>query len=57
MMSSSTSDMMKKQEKLQSKGRQEEKIYKQEIQGMDTELSRGGESERERSTRRPGTGA
>jgi hypothetical protein len=56
-MSSNTSDMMKKQAKLQSRGQQEEKIYKQDIQGMDTELSKGSESERERSTRRPGTGA
>ena len=56
-MSSNTSDMMKKQAKLQSRGQQEEEIYKQDIQGMDTELSKGSESERERSTRRPGTGA
>jgi hypothetical protein len=52
---SDTSDTMKKREKLQSKG-QQEKNYKQDIQGMDTELSKGAESERERSTKRPGTG-
>ena len=52
---SDTSDTMKKREKLQSKG-QQEKNYKQDIQGMDTELSKGAESERERSTKRSGTG-
>jgi hypothetical protein len=52
---SDTSDTMKKREKLQSKG-QQEKNYKQDIQGMDTELSKEAESERERSTKRPGTG-
>lgn len=39
------SDDMKKQEKLQSRGQQDE------------DLSKGAESERERSTKRPGTGA
>jgi len=39
------SDDMKKQEKLQSRGQQDE------------ELNKGAESERERSTKRPGTGA
>jgi hypothetical protein len=53
---SNNSDTMKKREKLQSKG-QQEKTYKQDSQGMDTELSKGAESERERSTKRPGTGA
>ena len=53
---SNTSDTMKKREKLQSKGKQE-KTYKQDTQRMDTELSKGAESERERSTKRPGTGA
>jgi hypothetical protein len=53
---SNTSNTMKKQEKLQSKG-QQEKIYKQDAHGTDTELSKGAESERERSTKRPGTGA
>ena len=53
---SNTSDTMKKREKLQSKG-QQEKTYKQDTQRMDTELSKGAESERERSTKRPGTGA
>jgi hypothetical protein len=53
---SNNSDTMKKREKLQSKG-QQEKTYKQDSQGMDTELSKGAESERERSTKRSGTGA
>jgi hypothetical protein len=47
---------IKRREKLQSKG-QQEKVYKQDTHGMDTELSKGAESERERSTKRPGTGA
>lgn len=48
---------IKRKEKLQSKGQQQEKAYKQDIHGMDTELSKGAESERERSTKRPDTGA
>ena len=48
---------IKRREKLQSKGQQQEKVYKQDTHGMDTELSKGAESERERSTKRPGTGA
>jgi hypothetical protein len=49
---------IKRREKLQSKGQQQqEKAYKQDTHGMDTELSKGAESERERSTKRPGTGA
>lgn len=48
---------IKKREKLQSKGQQQEKTYKQDIHGTDTELSKGAESEKERSTKRPGTGA
>jgi hypothetical protein len=55
-MMSDTSNTMKKREKLQSKG-QQEKTYKQDIQGTNTELNKGSESERERSTKRPGTGA
>ena len=47
----------KRSEKLQSKGQQQEKAYKQDTHGMDTELSKGAESESERSTKRPGTGA
>jgi len=50
------SDTMKKREELQSKG-QQEKIYNQDADGMDTELSKGAESERERSTKRLSTGA
>jgi hypothetical protein len=48
---------IKRREKLQSKGQQQEKVYKQDTHGMDTELSKGAESERERGTKRPGTGA
>jgi hypothetical protein len=48
---------IKRREKLQSKGQQQEKVYKQDTHGRDTELSKGTESERERSTKRPGTGA
>jgi hypothetical protein len=51
------SNTMKKQEKLQSKGQQQEKTYKQDVHGTDTELSKGTKSERERSTKRPSTGA
>jgi hypothetical protein len=54
---SNASNTMKKREKLQSKGQQQEKTYKQEVHGTDIELSKGAESERERSTKRPGTGA
>ncbi|MFL6491378.1 MAG: hypothetical protein ACJ70O_06065 [Nitrososphaera sp.] len=54
---SNLSDTMKKREKLQSKGQQQEKTYNQEVDGMDTELSKGAESERERSTKRLSTGA
>jgi hypothetical protein len=54
---SNPSNTMKKTEKLQSKGQQQEKTYKQNIHGTDTELSKGAESEREHSTKRPGTGA
>jgi hypothetical protein len=55
---SNSPNTIKRREKLQSKGRQQqEKAYKQDIHGMDTELSKGAESERERSTKRPGTGA
>lgn len=48
---------IKRREKLQSKGQQQEKAYKQDTYGTDTELSKGAESERERSTKSPGTGA
>ena len=54
---SNPSNTMKKTEKLQSKGQQQEKTYNQDIHGTDTELSKGAESEREHSTKRPGTGA
>jgi hypothetical protein len=55
-MMSDTSKTMNKREKLQSKG-QQEKTYKQDIQGTNTELNKGSESERERGIKRPGTGA
>ncbi|MDQ3948050.1 MAG: hypothetical protein M3218_02875 [Thermoproteota archaeon] len=48
---------IKRREKLQSKGQQQQKAYKQDTKGMDTELSKGAESEREGSSKRPGTGA
>jgi hypothetical protein len=54
---SNLSDTMKKREKMHSKGQQQEKTYNQEVDGMDTELSNGAESERERSTKRLSTGA
>ena len=51
-------EIIKKREKLQSKGQQQqEKAYKQDTHGTDIELIKGAESERERSTKRPGTGA
>jgi hypothetical protein len=48
---------IRRREKLLSKGQQKEKAYKQDIHGMDIKLSKGAESERERSTKRQGTGA
>jgi hypothetical protein len=51
------SETIKRREKLQSEGQQQEKAYKQGMHGMDIELSKGAESERERSRKRPGTGA
>ncbi len=48
---------IKRREKLQSKGQQQEKAYKQDTHGMDTELSKEAEPERQRSAKRPGTGA
>ncbi len=53
---SDSSDTMKKQEKVASKGQQQD-TDKVDMQGMDHELSKGAESERERSTKRQGTGA
>ena len=50
-------EIIKKREKLQSKGQQQERAYKQDMRGTDIELIKGAESERERSTKRPGTGA
>lgn len=54
---SNSPNTIKRREKLQGKVQQQEKAYKQDTHGMDTELSKGAESERERSTKRPGTGA
>jgi hypothetical protein len=53
---SGNSDSMKKQEKIESGGQQEE-TFKQDTQDMDMELSKGAETERERNTKRPPTGA
>jgi hypothetical protein len=39
---SNPSITMKKREKLQSKGQQQEKTYKEDIHGMNTELSQRG---------------
>jgi hypothetical protein len=50
-----SSDIIKKEEKEMSKGQQE--VYKQEMQGQTYELNKGSESEREKSTKRPRTGA
>lgn len=51
----SMSDDMKKEEKLQSKGQQD--TFKQDLQGMNQELSKGAETERECGSKRPPTGA
>ena len=50
-----SSDIIKKEEKEMSKGQQE--VYKQEMQGQTYELNKGSELEREKSTKRPRTGA
>ena len=47
--------MMKNKEKEMSKAQQ--KTYEEDIQGQSYELSKGAESEREKSTKRPPTGA
>ena len=52
---SSSSDVIKKKEKEMSKGLQD--TYKEDMQGQSYELSKGSESEREKSTKRPRTGA
>jgi hypothetical protein len=52
---SSSDDVIKKKEKEMSKGLQE--TYKEDIRGQSYELSKGAESEREKSTKRPPTGA
>ena len=49
------SNVIKKKEKEMSKGLQE--TYKEGMQGQSYELSKGAESEREKSTKRPRTGA
>ena len=53
---SNPSNTMKKREKLQSMGQQQEKTYNQDIHRMDTKLSKEAESEREPSTKRLSTG-
>jgi hypothetical protein len=52
---SKSSDTRKKQQEIASKGQQE--TYKQDTQGMDIELSKGAETERETGSKRPPTGA
>jgi hypothetical protein len=51
------SDTMKKQEKIESRGQQQEEIFKQDTHDMDMELSKGAESESEWNTKRPPSGA
>jgi hypothetical protein len=53
---SGNSDTMKKQEKIESTGQQQEETFKQDTQDMDMELSKGAETERERNTKSPPTG-
>jgi hypothetical protein len=53
---SGNSDTMKKQEKIESTGQQEE-TFKQDTYDMDMELSKRAETERERDTTRLPTGA
>lgn len=55
-MSNPPNSMIKREKLLRSKWQQGES-YTQDIRGMHTELSKGAESEKERSTTRPGTGA
>jgi hypothetical protein len=54
---SGKSDTMKKQEKIESKGQQQEEIFKQDTHDMDMELSKGAETESEWNTKRPPSGA
>jgi hypothetical protein len=54
---SGNSDTMKKREKIESRGQQQQEIFKQYTHDMDMELSKGAETERERNTKRPPTGA
>jgi hypothetical protein len=49
------SNTMKKKEKEMSEA--EQQTYKEDMQGQSYELSKGSESEREKSTKRPPTGA
>jgi hypothetical protein len=53
---SGNSDTMKKQEKIETCGQQEE-MFKQDTHDMAIELSKRAETERERNTKRPPTGA
>jgi hypothetical protein len=46
---------MKKKEKEMSEA--EQQTYKEDMQGQSYKLSKGAESEREKSTKRPPTGA
>ena len=49
------SNTMKKKEKEMSEA--EQQTYKEDMQGQSYKLSKGAESEREKSTKRPPTGA
>jgi hypothetical protein len=49
------SNTMKKKEKEMSEA--EQQTYKEDMQGQSYKLSKGSESEREKSTKRPPTGA
>lgn len=54
---SGNSDIAKRQEKIEGTVQQQKETFKQDIQGMDMELSNGAETEREHGTKRPPTGA
>jgi hypothetical protein len=52
---SAMSDDTKKREKIDSRAQQD--TFKQDMQGMNQELAKGAETERERGSKRPPTGA
>jgi hypothetical protein len=51
------SDTAKKQERLQSEGKQQQKVYNQYVQGMVTKMDSRAKSEKKISTNRLGNGA